>query len=205
MKNVKRKGQKMKCDHEEFTFSRDGKECRKCGLSWHLVEKELLKKALDKKQYFSEQNIPEYAVYSEKEIKGFFGKYRFLSNFFPCPLGIWYEGLKYPSTEHAYQAAKVDSHDRLPFTTCNAKEVKRLGGSVLLDKEEWEKIKYDVMLQLVTQKFAIHKGMRQKLLETGEAYLEETNHWKDQTWGVYEGKGENKLGKILMVVRGFWQ
>lgn len=180
MKNVKKKGQKM-------------------------TEIELLKKALDKKQYVSELKVPEYAVHSEKEIKGFFGDYRYLSNFYPCPLGIWYEGLKYPSTEHAYQAAKVDSHDRLPFTTCNAKEVKRLGGSVLLDKKEWDNVKYDVMLQLVTQKFAVHKGLREKLLSTDNAYLEETNHWKDVCWGVYEGKGQNKLGEILMVVRKFWK
>lgn len=179
MKNVKLKGQKM-------------------------TETELLKKALDKKQYFSEVEIPEYAVHSETEIKGFFGKYRFLSNFYSCPAGIWYEGLKYPSVEHAYQAAKVDSYDRLPFTTCNAKEVKRLGGSVLLDKEDWEEVKYDIMLQLVTQKFAVHKGLRDKLLETKKAYLEETNHWKDVYWGVYEGNGLNKLGEILMVVRSFW-
>lgn len=170
-----------------------------------MKEVELLKKALDKKQYFSEVEIPEYAVHSEKEIKGFFGKYRFLSNFYPCSLGIWYEGLKYPSTEHAYQAAKVDSHDRLPFTTCNAKEVKRLGGNVLLDKEIWDGVKYDVMLQLVTQKFATHKGLREKLLITENAYLEETNHWKDTYWGVFEGNGKNKLGEILMVVRSFWK
>lgn len=163
-----------------------------------------IKEILDKKQYHSELKIPEYAVHTEKEIKGFFGDYRYLSNFFPCSLGIWYEGLRYPSTEHAYQAAKVDSHDRLPFTTCNAKEVKRLGGNVSLDVEQWESVKYDVMLQLVTQKFATHKKLREKLLATGNAYLEETNHWHDQTWGVCNGMGKNWLGQILMNVRSFW-
>lgn len=160
---------------------------------------------LNKKQYVSELKVPEYAIHSEKEIKGFFGEYRYLSNFYPCPLGIWYEGLRYPSTEHAYQAAKVDSHDRLPFTICNAKEVKRLGGSVLLDREEWDKTKYDIMIQLVTQKFATHGGLREKLLATGNAHLEETNHWRDVYWGVFEGMGLNKLGEILMIVRKFWK
>lgn len=112
--------------------------------------------------------------------------------------------MKYPSTEHAYQAAKVEPHDRLPFTTCTAKEVKRLGGNVLLNKEEWENIKYNIMLQLVTQKFATHKKLREKLLATGNAYLEELNHWRDIYWGVFEGNGQNKLGEILMIVRKFW-
>lgn len=30
----------MRCEHLEPTWDRDGKECRKCGLSWHLVLKE---------------------------------------------------------------------------------------------------------------------------------------------------------------------
>lgn len=40
-----------------------------------------------------------------------------------------------------------------------------------------------------------------RLLETGEAYLEEGNDCGDRVWGVYQGQGENRLGKILMKVR----
>lgn len=32
-------------------------------------------------------------------------KYRFLSNFWPAI--VFYDGLEYPTTEHAYQAAKT--------------------------------------------------------------------------------------------------
>lgn len=38
-------------------------------------------------------------------INSFMGKYRFLSNFWPCK--VIFNGLEYPSTEHAYQAAKT--------------------------------------------------------------------------------------------------
>ena len=38
-------------------------------------------------------------------IDSFEGKYRFLSNFYLSP--ITYEGIEYPSVEHAYQAAKT--------------------------------------------------------------------------------------------------
>lgn len=157
------------------------------------------------KKYHSESSVPEYATHNSHAIKGFFGEYRFLSNFYPCPNGIWYEGLKFPTTEHAYQAAKVNTNDRESFLTCNVKEVKRLGGSISIGKEKWDNIKYNVMAQLVLQKFATHDDLRNRLIETGNAYLEETNHWHDKTWGVCDGDGLNWLGKILMNVREFWK
>lgn len=41
------------------------------------------------------------------------------------------------------------------------------------------------------------------LLDTGDAILEEGNHWNDTFWGVRlkNGQGQNHLGKILMQVR----
>ena len=39
------------------------------------------------------------------------------------------------------------------------------------------------------------------LKATGDAVLVEGNWWRDDFWGVYEGKGQNILGKILMIVR----
>lgn len=56
------------------------------------------------------------------------------------------------------------------------------------------------MYKLLRAKF-VQEPMRSKLLETGEAYLEETNYWKDTFWGVYNGTGENRLGRLLMLVR----
>ena len=40
-----------------------------------------------------------------------------------------------------------------------------------------------------------------KLLETGNQELVEGNTWGDIFWGVCNGKGQNWLGKILMMVR----
>ncbi len=31
--------------------------------------------------------------------------------------------------------------------------------------------------------------------------LIEGNTWRDTFWGIYEGKGENNLGKLLMKIR----
>ena len=38
-------------------------------------------------------------------ITRFHGEYRFLSNFYPVK--VEYDGVQYPTVEHAYQAAKV--------------------------------------------------------------------------------------------------
>ena len=50
-------------------------------------------------------------------------------------------------------------------------------------------------------KFTTHADLRDKLLATGDTPLEEGNTWGDRTWGVYQGQGDNRLGKILMKVR----
>jgi len=42
-------------------------------------------------------------------INTFRGKYRFLSNFYYAEVN--YEGIRYPTVEHAYQAAKTLSTD----------------------------------------------------------------------------------------------
>ena len=39
------------------------------------------------------------------KIGEFDGKFRFLSNFYPSP--IFYDGILYPTVEHAFQAAKT--------------------------------------------------------------------------------------------------
>ena len=43
--------------------------------------------------------------------------------------------------------------------------------------------------------------LRSLLLATGNEELVEGNWWRDTYWGVCEGVGQNKLGKLLMQVR----
>ena len=61
-------------------------------------------------------------------------------------------------------------------------------------------IKDDVMYNVVKAKFNI-KYLKQMLINTGDAELIEGNSWNDTYWGVCSGRGQNKLGKILMRVR----
>ena len=134
-------------------------------------------------------------------INQFTGYYSFLSNFYPCK--VEYEGDIYPSVEHAYQAAKTfDKSERQKIR--NAKTpglAKKLGRHVSL-RPDWEDIKVTVMLQLLRSKFS-QPELKQKLLDTGDAYLQEGNYWYDAFWGVdlRTGTGKNVLGRLLMKIR----
>ena len=57
------------------------------------------------------------------------------------------------------------------------------------------------MKEIVTAKFEQNEDLQQKLLDTGNAYLEEGNTWGDRVWGTVNGAGANNLDKILMEVR----
>ena len=141
----------------------------------------------------------DYIVHDENSVKGFFGDYRFLSNFHVAD--VWYEGILYPSTEHAYQAAKtLDINVRMDFLSLSCNKAKNKGQEIGL-RENWDVIKYDVMFAVVFDKFFRHQDLREMLLSTGDKYLEETNHWGDIFWGYCDNKGDNNLGKILMKVR----
>lgn len=134
-------------------------------------------------------------------IKEFRGDYRFLSNFYPVTIS--YDGLYYPSVEHAFQAAKTNSvEDKLKI--CNAESpgiAKRMGRMVEL-RPDWEQVKIPIMTELVRIKFR-NPGLRAMLIRTGLNELCEGNWWHDEFWGVdcVTGNGQNHLGKILMMVR----
>lgn len=150
------------------------------------------------------------ASHNEFEIKGFFGEFRFLSNFWPAK--IYLDDEEYASVENAYQAAKYKKEDRDYFKNCTASEAKKFIPDCLKYKyteEEWDAIKYQIMKSLVTLKFDknLNPDLYKQLKETGTKYLEETNYWKDIYFGVNksdakeEGIGENNLGNIIMEVR----
>lgn len=133
-------------------------------------------------------------------IDSFRGKHFFLSNFYHCYVML--DGEFYPSVEHAYQAAKtLDPKEREKIKNAGNPGVAKRLGKTVSHRSDWKKVKVDIMLDLVRQKFNRSRDLTEKLLETGDHELIEGNAWGDQFWGVYRGKGENHLGKILMQVR----
>lgn len=134
-------------------------------------------------------------------ITEFQGQYRWLSNFWRSP--ILYERIKYPTVEHAYQAAKSTNYEykKMIATLPTPGDAKRAGREATL-RPDWEKIKVDVMRALLWIKFQ-GPELRAKLLATGDEVLQEGNRWRDVFWGVdiKTGRGENTLGKLLMSIR----
>ena len=123
-----------------------------------------------------------------------------LSNFAAAP--TLYGGRLYPTSEHAYQAAKVTdpANKELVASAATPGLAKKLGQKYK-DHQDWDAVKLGVMTEVVRAKFTQNQDLADILLSTGEALLEEGNHWGDSFWGVLRGQGESHLGKILMSVR----
>jgi ribA/ribD-fused uncharacterized protein len=135
-----------------------------------------------------------------KRISRFEGEYRFLSNFFEAELK--WSGRRYPTAEHAYQAAKATNEKDMNFVIRQKTPgaAKRAGQHVTLRKD-WEEVKYKIMKEIVKAKFEQNDDLKQLLLRTQDAYIEEGNDWNDKIWGTVNGRGQNLMGKILMEVR----
>lgn len=139
-------------------------------------------------------------------INEFKGEYRFLSNFFMTD--VEFDGEIYPSSEHAYMAAKTTRLDvRWAIKNCaSPADAKKMGRTVGL-RAGWDNMKYAIMHELLMDKFERNPIIRQKLIDTGDQQLVEGNWWGDKIWGVClkTGQGQNQLGQALMTVRTHMQ
>lgn len=145
----------------------------------------------------------DWIVHDEHNIKGFKEEYSWLSNMHDCP--IYYEGLYYGSSEAAYQAAKcANINDRPKFQNISGKQAKKLSKTIKT-RPRWDSIKSHIMAEIVLHKFLYNKDLQRSLLKTGDKYLEEANDWGDDYWGVFNGEGQNVLGKILMATRAYFK
>ena len=134
---------------------------------------------------------------NKNKIDSFKGKYFFLSNFYERRVICF--GLAFRNTEAAFQAMKCPERMK-EFCALSASAAKALGRAVQL-RPDWEQVKEDIMYSVCYAKFSQNDDLGQRIIHTGEAELIEGNDWGDITWGVCNGIGENKLGKILMKLR----
>jgi len=178
----------------------------------------------------SMKTISRAELESQGAIFDFNGRHRFLSNFGNGSVEMY--GILFPTVEHAFAAAKLDPNGGV-FTRAEVLaemrriaglsspgEAKRAGRRRAWDgsqpgekpagasrpflRPDWEKVKLDLVTELVRRKFA-DPGLAEKLLATGDVPLFEGNTWGDRIWGVVEADGvfagRNLLGEILMLVR----
>ncbi len=132
-------------------------------------------------------------------IKFYEGKYYLLSNF--SSHQVEYNGEKYLTAEHAYQAAKFKD-PAIKKKIKNAPSAflaREFGQTKEGRKENFDKV--TVMKEIMRAKLSQHKDVREILKATGEAVIEK-NHPEDYFWGTgADGSGENMMGKIWMELR----
>ena len=137
-------------------------------------------------------------------ILGFQGKYRFLSNFYPCK--VFLDGVRYRTVEHAYQASKFeDKKIRRQIKDCDSPSLaKHLARKLKKDTvPQTKRQRIWNMDRLLSQKFFhdLNPVLFRKLARTEGRELLEVNTWGDTFWGRCNGKGENQLGITLSNVR----
>jgi ribA/ribD-fused uncharacterized protein len=135
-----------------------------------------------------------------KSINSFRGENSFLSNMSGSSFKVGQE--TYPTVEHFFQAMKTtDPAERAKIlATKTAGEAKKIGKTVTLRKN-WNQIREEVMETGLRAKFQQNPELKKRLIDTGDVNLIEGNTWGDTFWGEVDGKGQNKLGKLLMKIR----
>lgn len=128
------------------------------------------------------------------------GKYGCFSNFSKHPISVG--GIVYQTTEHYYQAQKMltpEAHMRV-VNADGPKEAKNV--AYMHDiRDDWEDVKYDVMMCALEYKTIDHPHIEELLMETGDLEIREVSKY-DAIWGTGpNGDGQNLLGKAWMQLR----
>lgn len=121
---------------------------------------------------------------------------------------IVFDGVEYPTSEHAYQAGKARKEAvrkwLMDAPTPSLLAMAAHGLYVWDVAPEWSKTKFDRMRGVLLAKFTQHDDLRELLLSTGDARLVEVatvDNAVNRLWGEVNGVGKNMLGVLLMELR----
>jgi N-glycosidase YbiA len=127
----------------------------------------------------------------------------YLSNFWPAPITL--KGVVWPTTEHYFQAQKFagTAHEEAIRRVASPMIAARMGRSRARRlRDDWDAVKEPIMLEVLRAKFTQHPDLGERLRATGDALLVEQRA-RDAYWGDGgDGHGLNRLGALLMQVRG---
>ena len=144
----------------------------------------------------------------------FYGKNSPYSNFHYVEFE--YKGYKVTSSEQAFMLEKALMFDtsmvKPILATTDPRAIKRLGRKVRnFDEKKWNKVRYDIMVDILLAKFS-NEPLKSQLLSTGDELMVEASP-NDKIWGAglaigdarlnYPNyyPGQNLLGKALMEAR----
>lgn len=137
----------------------------------------------------------------QESIKSFAPPNFWLDSLYPCPIKI--EDITYPSVFHAFVSIKTSDIElkkkilehKLPADIRDFEKQ-------LPSPEYWtDKFKIETMEILVFKKFSEDPVLAAKLDATGEAGLRNKLIHNETFFGIYQRKGKNHLGKIIVRVR----
>jgi len=128
--------------------------------------------------------------------------YKTLSNFYFSPIKI--NDKIYNTVEHYFQSQKFldEAYSEKIRLATTPKQAKFLGSNIKVKlRDDWEKIKIDIMYKGLSQKFTQHEDLKKILLSTNPRNLVENSKY-DSFWGQgSDGSGQNMLGKLLVKLR----
>ena len=131
------------------------------------------------------------------------------SNWYLCDFS--YKGQDFISSEQAlmWRKAKMFGDENIAekiLQTTNQGQIKKLGRQVKnYDDKKWAEARYDIMVEILHEKFSQNKELEATLLSTVGMELCEASPY-DSIWGIGSAStdcinGQNLLGKALMQVR----
>lgn len=146
-----------------------------------------------------------------------YGSYGFLSNFYP--VNFYIDKIEFNSSEQAFMYYKCLVFDRdnkqllsSILQESNPNKIKKMGRAVRnFNENTWNKLKYNIMLKCIREKFSQNIPIKESLIKTHPKNLYEASPW-DKIWGIGYDKesasitepnkyGQNLLGKALMELR----
>lgn len=123
-----------------------------------------------------------------------------MSNFYRSK--FYWNGIWWKTSEHAYQAAKTCDYDEIVLVRdAKTPRIARDIGQTVELKPHFDHDKYEIMKEIVREKYLQNRDLLDKLIETGDEFLIEDSP-VDYYWGCgADGTGKNRLGLVLMEVR----
>lgn len=140
-----------------------------------------------------------------KYIIKFEGENEFLS--IDYPVDVSFEGLTYPSVQHAWMASKTPNIS-IRRLIQRAPEASYLPLLVCKVSPDWSIMQGVILIELLREKFS-YPELAKQLIATGDAIIE-AQEIENEYWGFVKGKnattyeqpvGYNNYGKMLMGIR----
>lgn len=132
----------------------------------------------------------------------FKGPNYFLSNSFQSPFDYEIDGVTYrfQNAEAAFQAERSPNRAG-EFVGLTAKEAKDLGKKMKKKdvRPDFNDVRIDIMEKVLAKKFS-SPALQARLLSIKDSITMDVNYM-DIYWGLYNGRGQNNMGKCLTKVR----